>query len=232
LVAVSSVCLVVVLMWMLATTPILAVLLIPPVALLFRSEAQLAQWRRAATTDAATGLLNAFGWRQRAAQVLGVGSAEPGGGTAVLVVDFDEFKRVNDRYGHLSGDAVITAVGHAVAGAVRAQDAAGRLGGDEFVVAMRGVTLVELARVAERIRLSVAALRVPVPGGAVMRDGSVSVGAAHCPRGAATVPTLLAAADLALYEAKAAGRNTTRLSVVRSGSESGGGAGEPAVLPG
>lgn len=100
----------------------------------------------------------------------------------MLVVDVDEFKRIDDRYGHPSGDAVIRDVGRAVAGAVRGEDAAGRLGGDEFVVALRGVTSGEVARVAERIRASVAALCVPVPGG-VVSGRSVSVGAAHCPHG-------------------------------------------------
>jgi diguanylate cyclase (GGDEF)-like protein/PAS domain S-box-containing protein len=117
---------------------------------------------------------------------------------ALLIVDVDGLKRVNDRLGHLAGDALLISVANALRAAVRPRDLLARVGGDEFAVALEEVTLAQVAQVAERIRTSTAALRIGAEGatrptasiGGVVIDGTLDSAA------------LTAAADDALYLAK------------------------------
>ncbi|BBG00333.1 MULTISPECIES: GGDEF domain-containing protein [Pseudonocardia] len=136
--------------------------------------------------------------------------------SAVLVLDLDHFKRVNDEHGHLAGDEVLRAVGAAVTAEIRDRDVAGRFGGEEFLVFLGGLrgrppSCVAAARdAAERIRRRVRALEVQVSGDSgsqPLRGLSVSIGVSWCSPGAAALPDLLARADEALYVAKRAGRN-------------------------
>ena len=120
---------------------------------------------------------------------------------AVLYLDLDGFKSVNDRFGHAAGDAVLTAVGWRLAQTVRATDAVARLGGDEFVVVTASSDAPALA---ERIR---EAVTQPVPWADTRLPVGCSVGMA---RGSRSAEALLAEADAALYEAKHQGRNTIR----------------------
>jgi diguanylate cyclase (GGDEF)-like protein len=178
----------------------------------------------AASTDGKTGLLNAATWIAEAELVLaGTDGAERAG--AVLMLDLDHFKAVNDTHGHAVGDHVLTAVADALRRVVRAHDLVGRMGGEEFVVlplraasGARSVELesVELEVVAERIRTHVADLRLEVPtlrGPLVISGLTVSVGGAVAATGGSDLAALLHTADTALYEAKRAGRNTVRVAV-------------------
>ena len=156
-----------------------------------------------AVRDPLTGLHN----RRHLDRALGAGlAARPRTGElALLVVDVDHFKRVNDRFGHGAGDTVLTAVAGTLAGAVREGDTAARLGGEEFVLVLPGAGREQALARAERIRRTVAAARHDLDGETV--GVTVSVGVAVCPADGATAAALLEAADRALYTAKATGRD-------------------------
>jgi diguanylate cyclase (GGDEF)-like protein len=125
------------------------------------------------------------------------------------MVDIDHFKKVNDTHGHLVGDAVLRAVATAIDRNVRDHDSVGRFGGEEFAVLLPDITPADAAEVAERVRHAVERLTVPV-GDATVRDLSVSIGTAVHPHAGCTLDRLLDAADLALLDAKRAGRNRVR----------------------
>jgi two-component system cell cycle response regulator len=158
-----------------------------------------------AVTDALTGLHNR---RYMAGQLQAlVGRAEQGGDTvAVLVMDIDHFKLVNDGFGHDAGDEVLREFAVRLATNVRAIDLPCRLGGEEFVVVMPGASLEAAARVADRIRRDVADQPFPIMGGAESLTITVSVGVAASMAGD-TPDALLKRADEGVYEAKNRGRN-------------------------
>ena len=198
----------------LVVNPFLALFALPAVLLLHR--AVLARHlEQAAITDPKTGLLTASAWHTRAERELARPAAAP---SAVLVIDLDHFKEVNDRHGHIAGDSVLGAVAEGLRAEVRDQDLVGRFGGEEFVVLLAGVDVsadgTDVLAIAERIRAGVAALRVEIdtPDGPLPVTGlTVSIGAAIHPRHGTDVGALMHAADAALYAAKRAGRNTVRL---------------------
>jgi two-component system cell cycle response regulator len=158
-----------------------------------------------AVTDALTGLHNR---RYMAGQLQAlVGRAGQGGdGVAVLVMDIDHFKAVNDGFGHDAGDEVLREFAVRVATNVRAIDLPCRLGGEEFVVVMPGASLEAATRVADRIRRDVADQPFPIMGGAESLTITVSVGVAASTDGD-TPDGLLKRADEGVYEAKSRGRN-------------------------
>ena len=125
---------------------------------------------------------------------------------AVLVVDADHFKALNDRYGHSGGDAALRALAARLRDRVRAEDLVGRFGGEEFVVALPDTNAAGAAAVAEDLRAAVAGQPVPVERRAATL--TVSIGWADW-RGE-DLERLLRRADRALYEAKAAGRDRVR----------------------
>ncbi|WP_307789503.1 GGDEF domain-containing protein [Lentzea californiensis] len=181
----------------------------PSLALLERA-AQLPQWRRSAQRDAKTGLANAVHWDTRARYELTKGASRTRP-MAVMLLDLDHFKRVNDEVGHLAGDAALAAISLLLRGTVRRGDLVGRFGGEEFVVLLPEATPDEAEFVAERVRKAVAALRVPT----MATDGkphelhglTVSIGVSTTTRFGYELPDLLVAADAALLAAKAYGRN-------------------------
>jgi diguanylate cyclase (GGDEF)-like protein len=131
-----------------------------------------------------------------------------------LMVDIDHFKRINDSYGHLTGDEVLRQVARRIAGEVRASDVSARYGGEEFIVLLPATDSDAGYALAERVRSAVSRTPFGVPGPAAELRLTVSIGVAeHRPsqplgaEPAAAGEKLIAAADLALYDAKAAGRN-------------------------
>jgi two-component system, cell cycle response regulator len=130
-----------------------------------------------------------------------------GTGAAVLMFDIDHFKRVNDTYGHAAGDEVLRQIAARARASVRSVDLVARLGGEEFAVVMPETGLDIAAAVADRLRLAVASEPFALaPDGARLRV-TVSIGATAAMPGGEDRDQLLRRADIALYEAKAAGRN-------------------------
>jgi diguanylate cyclase (GGDEF)-like protein len=123
---------------------------------------------------------------------------------AVLMIDIDRFKRLNDTYGHPTGDEVLRAVGGAIAATVREEDVPARVGGEEFAVLLRNPGPGVAAEVGERVRQSVRDLDLSVHG---VPGISVSVGVAASAGGDEPIPTIVERADRALLEAKRAGRD-------------------------
>lgn len=166
------------------------------------------QFARAARTDGKTGLPTAAHWRDHAtrevARARRRGGAYPGLG--VLMVDLDQFKAVNDHFGHLVGDAALREVADALRAEVRGYDAVGRFGGEEFVVLLAEVSPAEVGQAAERIRRRIGACEIRVPDGPV-RHLTASIGAATLPADAVDLDDLLVAADTALLAAKRSGRD-------------------------
>ncbi|MBK7584615.1 MAG: diguanylate cyclase [Myxococcales bacterium] len=126
---------------------------------------------------------------------------------AVVMLDIDHFKRVNDTHGHLTGDAVIRHVAALTRGQLRAEDLAARYGGEELVVLLRGTDVRGAVRVAERIRATIEVLPARVDGTTVMVTVSGGCAALSEPNAAADGADLVARADTRLYEAKQRGRN-------------------------
>ena len=199
-----------------STTPWLAPVLLVPLLTMHRGF-HVQQLARAAHTDDKTGLATSAHWHVDATRALDRARRRRER-LGVLMVDLDDFKAVNDTWGHLVGDRVLRAVADVLADEVRPRDRAGRFGGEEFVVLVDGADAAALTAVAERVRCRVAAVRLDVvtaDGPGVLDGLSVSVGGAVYRRGATgrrrSVDDLLLAADGALYEAKGAGRDRVRL---------------------
>ncbi|GAA0977192.1 GGDEF domain-containing protein [Acrocarpospora macrocephala] len=181
----------------------LLLLALPPVMLLQRSLLH-AQLQAAARTDPKTGLLNAAAW-QREADTEIVRARRTGEMLALLIVDIDHFKRVNDTYGHLVGDQVLIGVAATLRSQLRDYDVVGRFGGEEFVVLLPRADVAEARRVAERLRTRVGRMAVPVDD--AMITVTISAGVAIMNMHGDDLIELLAAADLALYRAKELGRD-------------------------
>jgi diguanylate cyclase (GGDEF)-like protein len=124
---------------------------------------------------------------------------------ALLLVDIDHFKRVNDLHGHLAGDDVLRAIAAALRQQLGDSDVLGRYGGEEFVVLVPGAEPAGACAVAERLRDRVGAQTVHTGDGRL--NVTVSVGVAVLPGHGGELFELLASADLALYRAKRLGRN-------------------------
>lgn len=124
---------------------------------------------------------------------------------ALLMVDIDHFKRVNDTYGHDAGDLVLRIVAATARASLRQVDTLGRLGGEEFAVVLPQSDLDQAAAVAERLRLAVAAANIELPSTPALHV-TISIGVAPALAGT-SLAALLARADQALYEAKHGGRN-------------------------
>ena len=125
---------------------------------------------------------------------------------AVMVIDIDHFKKINDGFGHGVGDEVLREFAVRLASNVRAMDLPVRFGGEEFVVVMPGTEVADAHRIAERIRLHVAGSPFRVLGGEELLTVTISIGVAAS-LAADTPETLIRRADEAMYEAKANGRN-------------------------
>jgi diguanylate cyclase (GGDEF)-like protein len=195
-------------------SPLLAVLVIAPMFVLQRS-VLTKQLEIAATTDAKTGLLNAATWHQVASVELARAARERYG-AALLIIDMDNFKLINDTHGHLTGDDVLKAVADCLVEEMRGYDSIGRFGGEEFVVVLSQVDELKALMISERIRVRIGGLQVPSRAdGATLTGLSCSIGLACYPGHGTDAETLLHAADAAMYAAKRNGRNRVQLSSAR-----------------
>jgi diguanylate cyclase (GGDEF)-like protein len=156
-----------------------------------------------ANIDALTGLPN----RRYLDEVVAITPPRRRAGDSLgaLMIDIDRFKRLNDRYGHATGDAVLRDVAAAIYTTVRAEDTPARYGGEEFAVILRRASALQAADVAERIRAAVAA--IPPERLGIAQPVTVSIGVAVADGSDDDVRSLLERADRALYEAKRRGRN-------------------------
>lgn len=175
-----------------------------------RSLARSARWlqrerqlKTLANSDALTGLLNRRGFEQMAERRI-TRACLDGEHSALLLIDADHFKQVNDRHGHAAGDELLRHMAGLIRGLVRAGDVVGRIGGEEMAVVMPGAILSTALATAERLRAAIAEAEVTVGGSTI--GATVSIGVAST----GSSPSYAAAfrdADEALYRAKAIGRN-------------------------
>ena len=172
-----------------------------------RLREDLGQALELALTDPLTGLYNQ---RYLLRHLRGLLTASPDRDVAVLMLDVDHFKQVNDAYGHAAGDRALCGIAETLRASTRVFDSLARYGGEEFVVVMPGSNADEAVAAAERLRASVDAMVfAPQPGR--ICHLSVSIGVACGGTGTETPEALLHNADVALYAAKRAGRNRVEL---------------------
>jgi diguanylate cyclase (GGDEF)-like protein/PAS domain S-box-containing protein len=163
---------------------------------------------RLARYDSLTGLANRLHFKERVelAILRHQRSSRP---IALLYLDIDHFKQINDSFGHAAGDTVLCEFAQRLGESVRATDFAARLGGDEFVVLIEDI---EESDAAETVaRKLIARMRECVGPNGQALSVTTSIGIAFCRRTVASPDALMQIADTALYEAKAAGRNTYRM---------------------
>ncbi len=160
----------------------------------------------AATIDGLTGVFNRKHLEERITSELAF-AARHKTPLAVVILDVDHFKKVNDTYGHLGGDAVLVAFSQLLKLEIRPEDVLARYGGEEFVLLLRGATTEQGLELAERLREKVQQMVVPFDGKEVRITSSGGVASLSEPGMAPEREALLAAADARLYRAKQSGRN-------------------------
>ena len=166
------------------------------------------QMTRLAYTDGLTGLPNRMQLERELDQALG-NARQRQHPLALLFIDLDRFKPINDTHGHAVGDMVLREVANRLRGTLRGNDVAARLGGDEFVVLLSAIQQAsDSVLVAEKL---IEALSVPMRFGTLEISVGASIGVVLYPDGGHTAEALLKGADAAMYAAKQAGRNTFRL---------------------
>lgn len=191
--------------------PLLIILAVPTVPVLQRGVGY-SQLLSQSRVDGKTGLLNAVTWQREALAELSraTRARTP---SAVMMVDIDHFKSVNDTYGHQAGDDVLANIAAAMQPLLREYDLVGRFGGEEFAVFLPDTTAAEATQAAERIRRHLAEVVTPAGSGAKATDlrVTVSIGVAADERSRYDLTEMIAAADSALYHVKRTGRNGVRL---------------------
>ena len=160
---------------------------------------------RQATTDALTGLPNRHHFIEQAEQEL-IRARRYNKLLSALMLDLDDFKAINDGYGHQVGDSVLCKVGEVCRNRLREVDIIGRMGGEEFAILLPETDVAHALEVAERLRQDIAAAVIPLEHGQVLSI-SASIGVATLTAADADVDGLLNLADKAMYEAKRGGRN-------------------------
>jgi len=135
------------------------------------------------------------------------GVARSGEPALLLMLDIDHFKGINDNHGHLAGDLVLQAVARSLSRCVRPMDSVARYGGEEFAVVLPNCLVSVGEAVAERIRLTIESLTIPISPSLSVR-ATISIGGAYAPAWVrSTAPLWIERADTLLYQAKAQGRN-------------------------
>ncbi|MEO8279491.1 MAG: sensor domain-containing diguanylate cyclase [Ideonella sp.] len=162
-----------------------------------------------AATDHLTGLGNRLAFDRKFERMIDECNRDPGRSFAMLLLDLDWFKQVNDTYGHAAGDEVLIRVARTLEEMVRKTDFVARIGGDEFVVLLSSVARRELIENLLRKIIDGINLPIPVGGGNSAKIG-ISIGAAVFVGPSVTKDELFRRADDAMYRAKEAGRNTYR----------------------
>jgi diguanylate cyclase (GGDEF)-like protein len=162
---------------------------------------------QAALHDPLTGLLNRKGFERATAGV--IESLQKGVPAAIVMIDLDRFKPINDGAGHAAGDAMLAAIAQAIKSHVRSTDAVARLGGDEFVLFLPNCDQNRATAVADKVRHAISDVAL-IWEGKTLRVGA-SLGVAELLPGFQSVAQWLDAADVACYEAKRAGRGTVRV---------------------
>lgn len=175
-----------------------------------RMRASNQQLQALASHDPLTGLLNARAFGAQCDQLVAAAgrSQQP---YAVLFVDLDHFKKVNDQHGHAAGDAVLRSVAACLRSGVRRSDVLGRIGGEEFCLFLPDTTLAGALQLAESLRRAVEQLAPDIGQGQRLRV-TASIGVSACEGVALPLAVLQQRADAAMYQAKALGRN--RVSVL------------------
>jgi len=168
---------------------------------LLEFKAYLDTWQEAAFTDHLSGLANRRRLERQLEREI-ARSARYGHPFSLLMLDIDEFKKVNDSFGHEAGDEVIKLLSKALQEGIRGIDLAARMGGEEFAVILTETSLERATEVAERLRLAIKAMEIPGVGSI-----TASLGVAEAPFCAQSGRELLACADSALYAAKDQGRD-------------------------
>jgi len=175
-----------------------------------RLRESLHQLASLASHDSLTGLLN----RRALYEIIEKEQArtqEAGIPLGVVMIDLDHFKMINDQYGHLVGDEALCQVANIIMGRKRSSDHAGRWGGEEFLLVLPGASVQEAGHVAERMRIAIRSLCIPLKDGRVV-SVRASLGAASTSPGEEfSLERLIDGADKALYMAKAAGRDLVKL---------------------
>ena len=168
-----------------------------------RKQAEL--YRELAGTDPLTSLVNRRRFleiAEAAIQNLKINKGQ----LAVIILDIDHFKNVNDQYGHKAGDEVLTAIAACIKNSLRGGDVAGRYGGEEFVVLVNGASSDQCLKIAERIRVAVAQQVIPIDHAAVTVTISLGITSIN-PDQVLPLDELIDRADQAMYIAKKQGRN-------------------------
>ena len=180
-------------------------------------QAAQAKIARLAMQDDLTGIANRrYFYRQAEAEFAHYQRAKQP--LALLMLDLDHFKRINDQYGHGVGDAVLIRFAQYVLTQIRQEDLLGRVGGEEFAILLRDTTISQAVAIGERIREGVAQL--PIFGGDAADRFTVSTGIATADDADASFDVLFGRADKALYRAKQEGRNRVAIaaSALREGN--------------
>lgn len=165
--------------------------------------------RRLACLDPLTGALTRRGLDMAVSRLI---SKSDDSTACVVMMDLDHFKSINDTHGHGVGDRTLQSAIDACRASVRPQDIVARVGGEEFAIVLPGTTLSDGLKAAERIRAGTEARSIPIREGAI--SVTASLGVAVTSPGMHDFQDALAAADAAMYVAKAGGRNTVRAATV------------------
>jgi diguanylate cyclase (GGDEF)-like protein len=181
------------------------VFVVMPLVLIHRS-LHVPQLQEEARIDPKTGLLNAREYETSLDDELDR-AARTGAPLSVLMTDLDLLRDINNNFGHLAGDAVIRGIAGVIRSELRRYDIAARFGGEEFSVLLPSTAPEQALEIAERIRRAVAAARFEEATVNEPLSATLSIGVAAYPRDAMEAKGLVHAADIAVYEAKARGRN-------------------------
>ncbi|MGH7192561.1 MAG: GGDEF domain-containing protein, partial [Candidatus Saccharimonadales bacterium] len=173
-------------------------------------QAQNQQLRKEASTDALTGLANRGRFDQFLAEQFAL-ALEQGRPLALVLLDVDRFKSVNDKHGHPTGDRVLQTLAKLIVTAVRASDLAARYGGEEMALVLPGATRATAAAIAESIRRALGAKPILCGKASLPVTASFGVAALEFPSPFKEPAHLIKAADLAVYNAKHSGRNCVRV---------------------